>query len=220
MLRNAHSANGARAIVNELGFASVPLALDQASRASLGLPASSVSALITSRSDCLRALIVEVSGGEALRDNLTITACALSRSAPQFLWIVIAVRSVSNEFSISCWSSAGSRVRLASLVCRTDKLYASDAETLGALASVPDEEDLLRHARWLDVLGREAITRRFFSTLQRAVTELSAPIRGRAAASERRDLGPLYISRLIFLAFLETKGWLDEDFGFLSNGYA
>src|SRR3954471_12321310 len=195
MLRNAHSANGARAIVNELGFASVPLALDQASRASLGLPASSVSALITSRSDCLRALIVEVTGGEALRDNLTITARALSHSAPQFLWLVIAVRSVSNEFSMSCWSVAGSRVRLASLVCRTDTLYASDAETLGALTSVPDDDDLLRHARGLDVLGREAITRRFFSTLQRVVTELAGSIRGRVTTSDRRELALLYISR-------------------------
>src|SRR4051812_9430344 len=220
MLRNAHSANGARAIVNELGFASVPLALDHASRASLGLPPSSVSALITSRSDCLRALIVEVSGGEALRDNLTTTARALSRSAPQFLWVVVALRSESNEFSISCWSAAGLRVRLASLVCRTDKLYASDAETVGALVSVTDEEDMLRHARWLDVLGREAITRRFFSTLQRVVTELSDSIRGRATALERRELALLYISRLIFLAFLEAKGWLDSDFGFLSNGFA
>src|SRR4051812_42163723 len=143
MLRNAHSANGARAIVNELGFASVPLALDQASRASLGLPASSVSALITSRSDCLRALIVEVSGGEALRDNLTITARALSRSARRFLWLADGFRSESNEFSISSWSVAGSRVRLASLVCRTAPLCASAAETLGALTSGPDDDDML-----------------------------------------------------------------------------
>src|SRR3982750_4059050 len=113
MLRNAHSANGARAIVNELGFASVPLALDQASRASLGLPASSVSALITSRSDCLRALIVEVSGGGGLPDELTITRRARGRSAARFLWILVALRSESNEFSTSCWSVAGSRVRLA-----------------------------------------------------------------------------------------------------------
>jgi hypothetical protein len=37
---------------------------------------------------------------------------------------------------------------------------------------------------------------------------------------DRDELALLYISRLIFLSFLETRGWLNGDFGFLSNGYS
>ncbi|HMI47426.1 MAG TPA: N-6 DNA methylase, partial [Gemmatimonadaceae bacterium] len=37
---------------------------------------------------------------------------------------------------------------------------------------------------------------------------------------ERDELALLYVSRLIFLRFLETRGWLNGDFGFLANGYS
>src|SRR5205814_6812528 len=80
--------------------------------------------------------------------------------------------------------------------------------------------DLLTHARWLDVLGREAITGRFFRALERIVDELAASLTGRIERGERRELALLYISRLIFLSFLETKGWLDGDFSFLATSYS
>jgi len=105
-------------------------------------------------------------------------------------------------------------------VCRTDNLYRSDAETLGALSAVVGESDLVTHSRWLDVLGREAITRRFFSALQGVVAELADSLSGRVNQSEREELALLYVSRLVFLSFLETRGWLNDDFGFLSNGYS
>ena len=82
------------------------------------------------------------------------------------------------------------------------------------------ESDLVTHSRWLDVLGREAITRRFFSALQGVVAELAESLSGRVSQTERGELALLYISRLIFLSFLETRGWLNGDFGFLSNGYS
>jgi hypothetical protein len=109
---------------------------------------------------------------------------------------------------------------VASLVCKADKLYTSDAETLCALSAVVGESDLMTHSRWLDVLGREAITKRFFSALQSVVAELAQSLSGRVSQAERGRLALLYISRLIFLSFLETRGWLNGDFGFLGNGYS
>jgi len=38
--------------------------------------------------------------------------------------------------------------------------------------------------------------------------------------AERRELSILTVSRLLFLSFLETKGWLNADFDFLANQFA
>jgi len=221
LLRRAHSFEGANSIPAELGFSGAPLPLDQKARRALRLPDQVRSARISLGADCLRALVLELDDACDLRQTLGSTASALSNSAPQFLWIVCAYRPKAGEIAIACWSSlARSRVRVASLVCRADKLYTSDAETLCALSAVVGESDLITHSRWLDILGREAITRRFFSALQCVVADLAESLSGRVSQPERGELALLYVSRLIFLSFLETRGWLNGDFGFLSNGYS
>jgi hypothetical protein len=220
LLRRARSFEGANSIPAELGFTGAPLPLDQKARKAVRLPDQVRSARISQGADCLRALVLELDDACDLRQTLASTASALSNSAPQFLWIVCAYQPKAGEIAIACWSSARTRVRVALLVCRADKLYTSDAETLCALSAVVGESDLVTHSRWLDILGREAITRRFFSALQRVVTELAESLSGRLSQAERGELALLYISRLIFLSFLETRGWLNGDFGFLSNGYS
>jgi methylase of polypeptide subunit release factors len=221
LLRDAASFDGASAILGELRFGAPPLPLDATAVRALGLPADVVAARITTGSECLRGLTLQLRGESTIRDVIAATANALSRNAPQFLWIVCALSARSREFAIACWSSTpSSRVRVASMVCETDKLRTSDAETLCALATAAGDNDLVRHSRWLDILGREAITRRFFTALQRVVEELAASLSGRVSGAERHELALLYISRLLFLSFLETRGWLDGDFGFLANGYS
>ncbi len=220
LLRRARSAVGASSILSELGFIGPLLPLDNKARTALRLPDHIRSAGITLGDDCLRGLVLELDDASDLRQTLGSTAKALANNAPQFLWIVCAFNANARELAIACWSAARSRVRVASLVCRADKLYTSDAETLCALSAAVGESDLITHSRWLDILGREAITRRFFSALQRVVAELAGSLSGRLSEAERGQLALLYISRLIFLSFLETRGWLNDDFGFLSNGFS
>lgn len=220
LLRQARSVDGASSILSELGFIGPLLPLDNKARTALRLADHIRSAGITLGDDCLRGLVLELDDASDLRQTLGSTAKALANNAPQFLWIVCAFNANARELAIACWSAARSRVRVASLVCRADKLYTSDAETLCALSAVVGESDLVTHSRWLDILGREAITRRFFSALQRVVAELAESLSGRPSEAERGQLALLYISRLIFLSFLETRGWLNDDFGFLSNGYS
>ena len=220
LLRRARSVEGASSILGELGFAEPSLPLDREALAALNLPDTIRAAEILQGTDCLRGLLLTLDDTSDLRQTISAAGKSLSTSAPQFLWIICAFRPASSEVAIACWTSGGSRVHVASLTCRTDKLYASDAETLCALAAVVGESDLVTHSRWLDVLGREAITRRFFSALQGVVAELAASLSGRVSQSERDELALLYISRLIFLSFLETRGWLNADFGFLGNGYS
>jgi hypothetical protein len=237
LLRHARSIECAGSILRVLGFNEPLLPLEMKARSALKLPENIRNASITYGTDCLRALVLELTGASDIRQTVGATAKALSNTAPQFLWIVCAFHpqagdtavtasllpppsSRFGELAIACWSSTRSGVRVVSLLCRRDKLYKSDAETLCALCAVVGESALVTHSRWLDVLGREAITRRFFTALQTVVAELADSLSGRVSRVERDELALLYISRLIFLSFLETRGWLNGDFGFLSNGYS
>ncbi|MGH7718466.1 MAG: Eco57I restriction-modification methylase domain-containing protein, partial [Gemmatimonadaceae bacterium] len=104
-----------------------------------------------------------------------------------------------------------------------DKVSGTDAETLCALTATRatgNTGDVLTHSRWLEILGREALTRRFYRALERLVVRLARDATGNATPTHRRELALLYVSRLLFLAFLETKGWLNGDHRFLENGFA
>ena len=80
---------------------------------------------------------------------------------------------------------------------------------------------MLVHASWLGVLGREALTRRFYRALERVVATVAADARTHVPAEDRHELSSLHLSRLLFLSFLETKGWLNGDQRFLlENGFA
>ena len=220
LLRDASSLEGAAAILRELGFAGPALPLDSKAQSALGLPPSVRAAWITRGRDSLRGLVVDLGDVSEIRDTLTVVASSLARRAPQLLWIVVAIVSSRRVLALVCWSTTSSRTRIVSLLCNQDRLFESDAETLCALSAAAAETDLTTHARWLDVLGREAITSRFFRTLQSIVDEFADSLGGGINRAERRELALLYLSRLIFLSFLETKGWLNGDFGFLSNGYS
>ncbi|HEX6628742.1 MAG TPA: N-6 DNA methylase [Gemmatimonadaceae bacterium] len=219
VLRDATSFDKLAALLEDLGFPSQLLPLDARATAALGLPPDVREARITQGAGALRGLAILIAEGTDFRDVLTQTANSLARSASQLLWIVFALRPTSRELAISCWRAGSHRVRIAALLYRTDHVVQSDAETMCMLAAVGNESDLLTHARWLDVLGRDAITARFFRALEKSVIELAASLSGRVATAERRELALLYVSRLIFLSFLETKGWLDGDFCFLANSY-
>lgn len=220
LLRRSTSPEGVGEILRELGFPEAPLGLDTGAISELGLPANLRSASVTKGTGALRVLVLDLDDTADLRETLTRVANALGRNSSHLLWLVLATSRSSRELAIVCWRWAGSRARVASLICRIQHVLPSDAETLARLAAVAGESDLLTHARWLDVLGRESIAGRFFRTLERTVNELAASLTGRVDDAARRELALLYVSRLIFLSFLETKGWLDGDLTFLAGGYA
>ncbi|HEV7594416.1 MAG TPA: N-6 DNA methylase [Gemmatimonadaceae bacterium] len=216
-LKGTGSHEGLTELFRQLGFNGQLLRLDAGATSALHLSGPIRAAHIAQGVGSLRGLALVFQDEADLREALTAVGNALARHSPQLLWMVIATRA--REVAIVCWSSAGSRTRIASLLCNRDRLFESDAETLCALVSATSDSDLLTHARWLDILGREAITRRFFRVLEKTVAGLAESADTRVNRAERDELALLCISRLIFLSFLETKGWLNGDFGFLSNGY-
>jgi hypothetical protein len=88
------------------------------------------------------------------------------------------------------------------------------------MASVRSSTADFCHARWLEILGREGLNRRFFRELERIVAMLAVNMHPAPAADDASEVSLLYVSRLLFLSFLETKGWLNDDHAFLSNQFA
>ncbi len=94
---------------------------------------------------------------------------------------------------------------------------ASDAETLLALHAASQGDDLLVHERWCEILGREALSHRFYRALEHHVLALGEGAIGAAPSEARRELALLVTSRLLFLAFLQSRGWLANDADFLAR---
>lgn len=208
-------------LARALGFTADPLPLDTATLSALGIAGAVTEARIVPGRGALRALLVECPAGRPLRDAAAEIAARLGARSPHLLWMLIAVGRGCDELALAGWyTPEHGRARIAALLTSRGRLAPSDAETLAALAAVADAEDVLVHAGWLEVLGRDAITRRFYAALERLVGRLAAAASGGAREVERDAVALLYVSRLLFLCFLETRGWLDGDHRFLENGFA
>ena len=207
------------AIAAAVGCLGPPGPLDADARTSLGLPDDCPRASVARGPGTLRALLLDVDGTRAMRDVLVHLARRLSARAPHVLWLAIACRQRSGDVAVAAWLPGRSGPRVAALVADRTRIADSDAETLCAVASAMESVDVLTHARWFAVLGREAVTRRFYRTLERLVGALGEEARGSATPEVRRDIALLYASRLLFLSFLEAKEWLDGDRTFLARRY-
>ena len=211
-------------LARAVGFTSAPDPLAADAREALGLPPHLTDVRVARGYGTLRALLVRGSGELPLRECVTRIAACLARRTPHLLWLVVADDEGRGERTIASWSPARVPPRTAALTVERVRITASDAETLCALAAANESSDLLTHARWLDVLGRDALTRRFYRTLEGTVATMAAsatcPGRARPGAEDRRTIALLTASRLLFLAFLEAKGWLDGDRDYLVRSFS
>ncbi len=220
LLAAATSLDGLAPLAAAAGFRAAPLPLDADTRSGLGLDGLAADARIVAGNGTLRALLVLAAPGASLRDRIGALAHRLAQRAPQLLWLLLAT-SADGETAIATWSAgAPGRPRVAALLVDRGHVLPSDAETLRALAGVSEAADLLTHAFWTDVLGREALTRKFYRALDGVVSTLARDAIGRASEERRRELALLDLSRLLFLVFLEAKGWLDGDVRFLEHRFA
>jgi hypothetical protein len=145
-------------------------------------------------------------------------AAGLNARTGHVLWLVIGCVESSGEVGVSCWQQTERGPRVVALVAQRKRIVASDAEAVCALAATSAGDDLLVHTRWNELLGREALSRRFYRTLEQRVRALGDSLVG-VNASDRSELALLYVSRLLFLSFLESKGWLDGDHAFLARRF-
>jgi hypothetical protein len=215
LLSLCNSSTNAAPLLAALGFGPL-VPVSRAHSNTLGLPADLANPYIASGSGALRALVFEVTG--ELRPTIDAVARALA-DRPSIRWLLITISS-DGLTAISAIECPGPRPRVSSLVVRRSAIVSSDAETACALAAAAAGPDLLVHLRWIEILGRDALGRRFFRVLDARIQGLAESLYPHPGTATARSLALICASRLLFLSFLETRGWLDGDRGFLSNGFA
>ena len=217
LLEAARSADTLLPIAVALGLEPVALPLDESTRHALGVPAGVGDARIVRGPGALRALLVVAADETPLRALFTRLASSLSTRAGAVLWLLVGC-TPNGDVGLACWTAGTRPPRLAALVVHRERIVASDAESLCALAAAAGGDDLLVYTRWCELLGREALSRRFYRTLEQRVSGLADSL-PRMAHADRAELALLAASRLLFLSFLEAKGWLDGDRAFLARRF-
>jgi hypothetical protein len=218
VLSAAARSDGLVALATVLGFDGTALALDDAARAGLGLPPELRDVRLARGRGALRALLVTAPKAVSLRGLFTTLAASLSSRTSHVLWTLISASTDGEEVGVACWTAERRPPRVAALLVRARHIVASDAEALCALEAASTGEDLLVHTRWCELLGRDALSRRFYRTLEQRIGALARSL-PRMPDGDRAELALLAASRLLFLSFLQAKGWLNGDRAFLGNRY-
>lgn len=218
LLSSSRSATGLADVVLATGLVSAPVTVDPATQNALGLE-SVHGAELAAGIGSLRVLILHLSGDASLRESLQLVARRLSARAPHVLWLVAAVDAPGSSAAIIGWSAGAHAPLVASFLWEPERVVDSDAETLCALAALRAGEDVLLHARCIEVLGRDTLTRRFYRALESQVSGLAATLPTAIDREDARGISLLYASRMLFLCFLEAKGWLNGDRAFLATRF-
>ena len=220
LLAAASALESLATIARELGFSGPARDLDIVTREAIGVPAEVSQAHICRGPGSTRALLLDIAAGARLKEVLARTASGLAARSPQLLWLLIAIDGARAHVAIVAFSHERHLPRMRALLCERANVVDSDAETLCALASAQGHVDVMTHCRWNEILGREALTKRFYSALEGVVGTLARSTSHPLGRDDARELALLHVSRLLFLSFLETQGWLNGDHGFLANGFA
>lgn len=216
LLGAATTVEGLTPIAAAIGFGAEPTRLDADACVAFGLDGTPDSISLFRGPGSLRA--IAFSTDDDGRASLTRIATRLVTRAPHALWVILAVAPASHRVLIAAATPARRGARLAALIADRGRVLDSDAEAMRQLSAAQSPDDLGMHARFVEILGRDAVTRRFFRKLDECVSFLAESSRvGNPGA--RREVALLYGSRLLFLAFLESKGWLNDDAAFLANAF-
>jgi hypothetical protein len=219
LLADAQRGDALPAIARALGFRTNPLPLPAEARGALNGLAIGTLRVVGGRGT-LRAMLATTASADDVRETIRALARRLTAASPLPHWL-LCVQGARDDIGVAVWSVEHGTPRIAALVVDPRHVKESDAETLCALAAARDggHPDALVHTRWLEILGRDALSRRFYRRLESGVSTLASTARGRATAEVRSELALLVTSRLLFLTFLESKGWLDADRAFLRRHF-
>ena len=218
LLAAAVRPDGLRALASALGFDGDAVTLDDTARAGLGLPTELRDVRLVRGRGALRCLLLHAPANGSLRELFTSLAASLAARTTHVLWTLVGASADGAEVGVACWTAERRPPRVGALLVRTRQIVASDAEAVCALEAAREGDDLLVHTRWCELLGRDALSRRFYRALEQRVNALARSL-PRLAERDTAELALLATSRLLFLSFLQAKGWLNGDRAFLANQF-
>ena len=221
LLAQADSLLAIRPIARTLGFIDTPHGASTDAQRTIGIHDLVTSAEITRGPGALRLLSATLAPHTGLattadsREIVRRLCITLARNAPTRRWCTATIDHSGQTLTVATVTPHPQGPRIA--VLRVDRTHVvdSDAETLRTLAAITETDDVLRHARFTDILKRDSLSNRFYHGLQRTVTQLASSATGPATPPEKLELALLCASRCLFLAFLEAKGWLNDNRDFL-----
>lgn len=106
--------------------------------------------------------------------------------------------------------------RTAVMTVALDHAAPGDCERWHRLLAI-DAEGLAFALRALEVLEAEDTGRRFFLAFRGVLDRMSLGVEGRLPQQERRSLALIQLTRVLFLYFVQAKGWLDGRPDFLRH---
>lgn len=194
--------------------------LPRGARDTMQLPSSASACRATTRAGRLGLLTFEWTGDESLREATRRIAGLLVRHAGHRSWCLAARHPDAQEAILAVATPHLPAPLVSALLVRRGAIVDSDLQTVVALTSAAAHtDDDLVHQRCSEILGRDALTARFYRALERVVREMADSLETAVPADARRALAITAASRLLFLSFLELKGWLDGDRAFLLNRF-
>ncbi len=206
---------GVPPLLHALGFGGAAR-LDAATARALGIEPFRSGGVLVRRAGALRAMAL-VAHAHSVREVVDACVPRLVSRAPEHRWVLVVVASNGTEAAITAVLDDGTRHRRATLVIDPRHPRESDAETLCAMVAASGGEDPLVHLRWHEILGRDALSARFYRALERHVVALGEGATGSAPSDARQAIALTTASRLLFLCFLEGRGWLDGNANFLAH---
>jgi adenine-specific DNA-methyltransferase len=172
---------------------------------------------LVARHDAFRVFAIDAADADrAARVGAQVLAGRAERG------LVCALGGVPRRLVCATWRVArGTRAELGvrTAVFALDAVSGSALATLERCAPLPGESALALSIRVGDALASEGVTMRFFrafrSVLERLADRLPAP----HSREDRHTLALTALTRVLFLYFVQAKGWLDDDRRFLAHRF-
>jgi hypothetical protein len=191
--------------------------------------------------------LVAALGHEPLWENVPLPPCRFSphsRTGPtvvgrhgQFPWLATssadperAARTLARRWAsrgrpagVLALDTEGHRLAVAiafeAVPCVIVDLASPERVALGCLARLAGGADgaLAYAVRAADALAGESVGRRFFAEFRTALERMAAGLPGRARSEDRRTYALLQLTRVLFLYFVQAKGWLNGRERFLAE---
>ena len=218
LLTRLHSLDDLHELVQELGYQPGGEELSARARARMGLGAEGLGvtrAAIIGRHH--QFIVYGALLREPSRSHVALAAEKIARAMRGERQLLIVLGQSGATLSVASALPEESGFRARQLRIPIERPSAVAAEILGGLAPRAGESAVALSLRIADTLGEEGLTGQFFREFSRLHEHAALALTGvpRATTAERRDLALVILTRVLFLYFVQAKGWLAGRSDFL-----